>query len=207
MSYHIYLAYLATVGVFFATPPGPSQILMISNSLRHGVKRSMATAAGDLSANSLQMIAAGFGLAVLISESAATMTVIKWAGVAYLVFIGIRTFRAPAPDLAKQKAASASLRRLYLQGFVTSASNPKAVLFFAALFPQFIDAGQPIWPQLLILGSTYLIVDGVLLFVWGASAERLLGRLREKGKLLNRISGGMMIGAAGLLARKSLNIH
>ena len=180
---------------------------MISNSLRHGVRRSVATIAGDLTANSLQMLAAGFGLAVLVTESASAMTVIKWTGVAYLVFIGIRTFLAAPPVLEKQSGQAASAGRLFLQGFVTSASNPKAVLFFAALFPQFIDPVAPIWPQLLILGATYLAVDGMLLMVWGTSAEKALGRLRRRGRLLNRLSGSMMIGAAGLLATKSLDVR
>jgi threonine/homoserine/homoserine lactone efflux protein len=207
MTLETYIAYLAVVAVFFMTPPGPSQVLMISNSLRHGWKRSIATICGDLTANALQMLAAGFGLAVLISNSATTMIVIKWLGVAYLVFIGIRTFRAPPPDLSLHGARATSFKRLYFQGFLTSASNPKAVLFFAALFPQFIDPSLAIWPQLIILGTTYLLVDGVLLVAWGAGAERALGKLRQNGRLLNRISGGMMFGAAGLLAGKSLEVR
>lgn len=201
MTWDTYLAYLATVAVFFATPPGPSQILMISNSLRHGWRRSLATAAGDLTANSLQMTAAAFGLATAIAASADLLTAIKWAGVAYLVWVGVRTFRAAPPSL-DQEAAAAPRHRLFRQGFLTSAANPKAVFFFAALFPQFIDAGQPIAPQLLILGATYLAVDGTILCLYGRGAEHLLGRLRSRGRLLNRISGCLMIAAAGLLAAK-----
>ena len=207
MSLHTYLAYLATVGVFFATPPGPSQILMISNSLRHGLRQSLATLAGDLSANSLQMTAAAFGLATLLATSSDMLTIIKWLGVAYLVWIGIKTFRAAAPSLRRQPAAKASFPRLYRQGFLTSASNPKAIFFFAALFPQFIDVTNSVWPQLLMLGATYLIVDGILLCVWGGVAERVFGRLRERGRLLNRISGPLMIGAAGLLILKDPSAH
>jgi homoserine/homoserine lactone efflux protein len=207
MNHDLYSAYLVTVAVFFVTPPGPSQILMISNSLRHGWKRSVATIAGDLSANSLQMLAAAFGLAVLIQHSAVTLNVIKWAGVLYLLYLGYRTFTAAPPDLSQRKAATVSRRRLYYQGFVTSATNPKAVLFFAALFPQFIDPSLPIWPQLLLLGATYLLVDGVLLVAWGSGAERALAGLRHNGRLLNRVSGGMMFGAAGLLATRNVSVR
>ncbi len=199
MTAEIYLAYLATVAVFFASPPGPSQLLMISNSLRHGVRRSGWTVAGDLSANALQMLAAGFGLAALIATTDWALDVIKWAGVAYLVWMGIRTFRA-APKAPEEAKAAARPRVLYIQGFITSASNPKAVFFFAALFPQFITATAPIWPQLLILGSTYLLIDGIILLIYGATATRLFARLATRGRLLNRISGSLMIGAAGLLA-------
>ena len=203
MTLETYLLYLATVAVFFATPPGPSQILFISNSIRFGVRRTLWTGAGDLSANALQMLAAGFGLAAVIAASANALTVIKWAGVAYLIFYGIRTFLAE-PDPVDGRTAGASSRQLYGQGFFTSAANPKAVFFFAALFPQFIDPAADIWPQLLILGVTYLFVDGAILVLMGVGAERILGSLRGKARLLNRIAGTMMVAAAGLLGLKDV---
>lgn len=206
MTIEMYLAYLATVAVFFATPPGTSQILMITNSARHGLRRSLATAAGDLSANALQMLAAGFGLAVLIASSGTLLQIIKWAGVAYLVYVALRTFFA-APDMpdASQATSAAPLRRLYAQGFLTSAANPEAIFFFAALFPQFIDPALPIWPQLLILGATYIAFDLITLIIFGAAAQRIMGRLAHRGRLLNRISGSMMLGAAALLGMKDVN--
>ncbi len=197
-------AYVVVVGVFFATPPGPSQLLVISNSLSHGVRRSTATIAGDLSANVLQMTAAAFGLSVLIAQSAEAIAVIKWAGVAYLVWMGVAKFRA-APAAGSAPAAGPGWRALWRQGFVTSATNPKAVVFFAALFPQFIDPALPVGSQLLVMGAIYLVVDGVLLLVWGTVAVRSLGRLRALGgRMMNRMSGAMMIAAAVLLAMKDL---
>lgn len=203
MTIELYLAYLATVAVFFSTPPGPSQALMIANSLRYGVSRSTATLAGDLSANALQMTAAAFGLAVILSTTWWALTLVKWLGVAYLLWIGWRTFTAE-PAVAGRTARSGSPGRLWRQGFFTSAANPKAVFFFAALFPQFIDTGSPIWPQLLILGATYLVIDGILLLVWGLLAERFLGFLKQSGRTLNRASGAMMMTAAALLALRDV---
>ncbi len=203
MTTETYVLYLATVAVFFATPPGTSQILIISNALRFGVRRSLWTGAGDLTANALQMLAAGFGLAAIIATSAGALTFIKWARVAYLVFYGIRTFFAPPTNLARATEAAPS-RRLFGQGFFTSLANPEAVFFFAALFPQFIDPALPIWPQLLILGTTYLIVDGVILLAFAIGADRALNSLRGKARLLNRIAGAMMIAAAGLLGLKDV---
>jgi threonine/homoserine/homoserine lactone efflux protein len=81
------------------------------------------------------------------------------------------------------------------------------VVFFAALFPQFIDPAVAIWPQLLILGATYIAVDGTLLVVWGSAAARVLGFLRSRTRLLNRISGSLMILAAGLLALKDPQVE
>jgi len=199
-----YLAYLATVGIFFATPPGPSQLLMIANSMTHGLRPSLATAAGDLSANALQMTAAAFGLAAVLATSAEALQFVKWAGVAYLVYVGIRTFRGTSPVL--RSAAGVDGARLYRQGFFTSAANPKAVFFFAALFPQFIDSGLAIWPQLLILGATYIAVDGTILVIYGSASERVAGRLGGGlMRSINRVSGGLMIAAAALLAFKDVD--
>lgn len=179
MTIETYLAYLVIVAIFFATPPGPSQALMIANSMRHGVRRSASTVFGDLTANALQMTAAAFGLAVIISTSYWVLLVVKWAGVLYLVWIGWRTFVSPSEIPGYDTVVPA--RKLWRQGFITSASNPKAIFFFAALFPQFIDVSQAIWPQLIILGATYLLIDGILLFLWGMLAERLTAKLAGMG--------------------------
>ena len=204
MPVETYLAYLATVGIFFATPPGPSQLLMIANSMTHGLRPSLATAAGDLSANALQMTAAAFGLAAVLATSSEALQVVKWAGVAYLVYVGIRTFRSTSPVL--RTAAGVDGARLYRQGFFTSAANPKAVFFFAALFPQFIDSDLAIWPQLLILGATYIAVDGTILVIYGSASARVAGQFRGGFmRSLNRVSGVLMIAAAALLAFKDVD--
>ncbi|GGL72743.1 LysE family translocator [Wenxinia marina] len=204
MSWDTYALYLVTLGVFFATPPGTSQILIMTNSLRHGLRASLPTAAGDLTANSLQIMAAGFGLTALIGQSAEALTVVKWLGVAYLVWYGLRVWRSPPPDGLEGRADPSAPRRLFAQGFLTSAANPEAVFFFAALFPQFIDPAQALAPQIAILGATYIVVDGLILVLMGAASERLLGRLRSRGRLLNRLAGGAMIGAAALLGAKDV---
>lgn len=159
---------------------------------------------GDLTANSLQMTAAAFGLAVIISTSYWVLLVVKWAGVLYLFWIGWRTF-VSQPAIADGQTIVPA-RKLWRQGFITSASNPKAIFFFAALFPQFIDVSQAIWLQLIILGATYLIVDGILLLLWGLLAERLTVQLKGLGKWLNRMSGGLMMTAAVLLAAKDVDV-
>ena len=202
MSIESYLLYLGVLAVFFATPPDTSQLLIISNSLRHGLRRSLATVAGDLSANTMQMTAAAFGLTALVAGSGQALGVVKWLGVAYLAWIGLRLMlsRASAADVAPAKAG-----HLFRQGFLTSTANPYAVVFFGALFPQFIDAGAPVLPQLLILGGTYLAVDGVILVLWGWAAVRTLGRVKSLGGVwISRISGALMIGAAVLLGAKDI---
>ena len=202
MSLETYLLYLGVLAAFFATPPDTSQLLIISNSLRHGLKKSVATIFGDLSANAVQMMLAGFGLTAIIAASADALWVIKWAGVAYLAWIGLRLMLSK-PETREMAPAKGG--QLFRQGFLTSSANPYAVVFFGALFPQFIDPSQAVLPQVLILGATYLVVDGLILLLWGWAAVRTLGRVKSlTGVWINRISGALMIGAAALLASKDL---
>lgn len=203
MPLETYLIYLAAVAVFFATPPDTSQLLIISNSVRHGLRRSAFTIAGDLTANSLQMTGAAFGLAAIIATSASAFIWIKWLGVAYLVWIGLQLILSKdQPDDVAANRSGKSFR-LFRQGFVTSMANPFAVVFFGALFPQFIDPTMPVLPQLLILGITYLVVDGVILLVWGWLGVRAATALKRFSfGFVNKVCGALMIGAAALLASK-----
>ncbi|WP_299286757.1 LysE family translocator [uncultured Tateyamaria sp.] len=205
MSGETYLLYLAAVAVFFATPPDTSQLLIVSNAMKHGLRRSLWVIGGDLSANVIQMTAAAFGLAAIIATSAAAFGWIKWLGVAYLVWIGLQLMLSRSDQGAATAARSAAPFRLFRMGFVTSMTNPFAVVFFAALFPQFIDPSAAILPQLLILGATYLVVDGATLVLWGWAGDRVAARMtRLSFTGLNRICGGLMIGAAVLLGFKDI---
>ena len=205
MTIETYLLYLAALAVFFATPPDTSQLLIIANSARHGLKKSGWTIAGDLTANVLQMSAAAFGIAAVIAASATAFQAVKWLGVAYLAWIGLRLIFSRPRDSEAAAADAGSPMRLFRQGFITSSANPFAVMFFAALFPQFIDTTTPTLPQLAILGGTYLLVDGILLLAWGWLAERAAARIRTHAlDLVNRICGSLMLGAALFLAGKDL---
>jgi homoserine/homoserine lactone efflux protein len=204
MSFDVWITYVAAVLLLMSTP-GPSQLLMLSNSAANGFGRGLFTAAGDLTANVLQMLAAGLGLAALIAASATALSVIKWVGVAYLVYLGLRMILRARPDESPSCALRVRRRTLWWQGFITSAANPKAVIFFAALFPQFIDAGQPFWPQFAGLSATYIMLDGLFLTAYGRSASWLAAKLRGRARLwLDRIGGGFVLAAALLLGLKSL---
>lgn len=206
MSSETYLLYLAAVAVFFTTPPDTSQLLIVSNAMKHGLKRSLWVISGDLSANVLQMTAAAFGLAAIIATSATAFGWIKWLGVAYLIWIGLQMMRTQDGPRTGHSAASGTPARLFRMGFVTSMTNPFAVVFFAALFPQFITPGASILPQLLVLGATYLLVDGLTLVAWGWAADKVAARMaRLSFTVINRVCGGLMIGAAVLLGLKDMS--
>ena len=207
MTLEIWSIYVATVFALMSTP-GPSQLLMLSNSGTHGFRRSVFTAFGDLTANALQMLAAGLGLAALLATSASALLIIKWAGVLYLIWLGIRMIRKAKPDTPDTETTKAqvSLKSLWFQGFFTSAANPKAVVFFAALFPQFITADAAFWPQFLILSATYIVIDGMVLSAYGLSADWIAAKFKGSAKLwIERAGGSFMILAAVLLGFKSIS--
>jgi len=205
MSIEVWTVYVAAVLVLMSAP-GPSQLLMLSNSATHGFKRSLATAAGDLTANALQMLAAGLGLATLLATSGHALSVIKWLGVTYLIWLGLRMVRrAGLVGLASQKPAKSSLKALWLQGFLTSGANPKAIVFFAALFPQFIDANAPFWLQFVVLSVTYIVLDGLFLSAYGAGSSWIASRFTGSARAsIERLGGGFVIGAAILLGLKTI---
>ncbi len=205
MPFETYLIYLGVVAVFFATPPDTSQLLIIANSIRYGLRRSAFTIAGDLTANCLQMTVAAFGLATIVATSANAFVLVKWLGVAYLAWIGLQLILAREQPRDAAASRWATRPRLFRQGFITSMANPYAVVFFGALFPQFIDRALPVLPQLLILGVTYLVVDGVILVLWGWLGLRAAGALKSTTfGLLNKLCGGLMLAAAALLAAKDV---
>lgn len=206
MPIEVWTMYVVTVLAMMSTP-GPSHLLMLSNSMAHGFKRSLATVAGDLTANLLQMLAAGLGLAALLTVYGNALAIIKWLGVAYLIFLGIRIIRnAGTQNADSQEAAPASAGKLWLQGFITSATNPKAIVFFAALFPQFISADGAFWPQFIILSITYIVIDGLFLCAYGMGASWIANRFTGSTRTtIEKTGGGLMLGAAVLLGLKTLS--
>ena len=200
-----WILYVTTVLVLMSTP-GPSQLLMLSNSASNGFRRALATACGDLTANFFQMLAAGFGLAALLAASAHALTIIKWLGVIYLIWLGLKMILKSNHDGLKNNIPDEkpTLKALWFQGFFTSAANPKAVIFFAALFPQFIDPNLNFTIQFIILSATYILIDGLFLSVYGISANWLAGKLKGSAKKwVDRVGGIFMISAAILLGLKT----
>ena len=204
MTLEVWLLYIGTILLFMSTP-GPSHLLMISVSMSNGFRRSLATAAGDLSANAIQILLAGFGLAAIVTSSRYGFAVVKWLGVAYLAWIGFKTILASFKSHDETKVLQrASLSNLWLRGFITSAANPKAVVFFAALFPQFIDPQQPVLAQISALGVTYIVVDGLFLATYGKGASWIAQKISDHFKIwIERVSGVGLVLTAVLLGLRS----
>jgi homoserine/homoserine lactone efflux protein len=204
MTIETWALYVGTVLLFMCTP-GPSHLLMLSVSTSNGFQRSLATAAGDLTANVIQIVLAGLGLAAALNASKYGFSVVKWLGVSYLVWLGTRqiiksfTTRAAAAPVFK-----ASLKSLWARGFITSAANLKAVVFFAALFPQFLSSTHSLFPQVLVLGLSYIVIDGIFLSTYGKCGNWIATKLSNRKQVwVERFSGAGLIGTALLLGFKS----
>ncbi len=204
MTFESWITYVATVFIFLLSP-GPSHLFMLSTSLSNGFKKSWATGAGDLSAHLWQIAVASIGLVSFIYAFQNLFIIIKWAGVAFLVYLGIVQFKKKSTAIHRSKGNGQSLMSFYWRGFVTSSANPKAVVFFAALFPQFINTSEPTAHQFAALGLTYIVIDGCFLMFYGSFADWLSKRFEKHiDKYLNKFSGSLLIGSAVMLGLKNI---
>ena len=183
---------------------GPNNLLSVTNGARHGVSPAVIAASGRLVAFALMIAVAGLGMGAVLVASELAFDVIKYIGAAYLVWIGIRLLRAPAPtaDVPSQgSAAPPSLRALARQEFTVAAGNPKAILVFTAFFPQFVVPGAYA-SSYLLLGATFLVFELVAIALYamlGARMRRLANGSRAM-RWFNKVSGSMMVGFGLILA-------
>jgi threonine/homoserine/homoserine lactone efflux protein len=184
--------------------PGPNVALIVAHSLQYGYRHGFVTVLGTTLGIGLQLAFVVGGFAVLVETAAAALIWVRWLGVAYLVFLGIRTWIEPASDLNEIRAGTDN--GAFLRGLGLAVINPKTLLFNAAFLPQFLGQSMHVTAQLLILSAIFLITVGIgdsLWVVFAGSARRWFSRF---GSLRNRIGGGFLVGAGvGLaLARKSI---
>lgn len=209
MDLNVYLTYIMAVMLLTMTP-GPSIFLGMVHSMNYGIRRTLYTALGDISANFLQMMLVAIGLGAVVAASETAFLAVKWFGVITLAWLGLKMFFTPVKNdiLADVSAQPLKSRRhLYMQGFLVAAGNPKAIVFFTAFFPQFIDPNRNLIPQLAIMCPTMTLLDFFWVMTYSASASRMLGTLRRHPRVINRVGGSVLVGAAAFLAfsRRQLN--
>ncbi|HWP13670.1 MAG TPA: LysE family translocator [Ramlibacter sp.] len=206
MTLATYLLYVAAVALLIVTP-GPTMLMCMTNSLNHGTRHAMTSVAGAATALLAVMALSAMGLGALLATSETAFTAAKLAGAAYLIWLGIRTFRSNTVLHLDGKAPAPERRSFYLQGLLVGASNPKAVLFFAAFFPQFLDPALPVVPQFAILAGTFVALEFAVLTLCALGVARLLPLLRSSGPVrwINRACGGLftLMGGLLLLTRRS----
>lgn len=204
MSIELWLAFVAASAVLLAIP-GPTVLLVISYALGHERRTATATVAGVALGDFTAMTASMLGLGALLATSAVLFTALKWVGAAYLIYLGLKLWRAPvATDEASAEAASAPKERplrIFLHAYAVTALNPKSIIFFVAFLPQFLNHAEPLAFQMVIFEATFLVLATANATVYGllASLARQTIRKPRVQRLVNRTGGSLMIGA-GLLA-------
>ncbi len=196
-----YLLYLAAVALLVLSP-GPTMLMCITTALNHGPRRAMTSVAGSVSAVLCVMLLSAMGLGALLAASETAFTVAKVAGAAYLIWLGVKTFRSRAAALQTESVqADAPRRPFFMRGFLVGASNPKALLFFAAFFPQFLNPAAPFVPQFAVLALTFIAFELTVLTICALGVSRIAPLLRSSRPVrwINRICGGLFTLMGGLL--------
>ncbi|WP_072682398.1 LysE family translocator [Arcobacter sp. LA11] len=204
-----WLLYILTV--FIASIiPGPSMLLALTHGLKYGTKISIATAIGNTTASMIQASIAVTGLGIVLTTSTTLFMIIKYAGAIYLIYLGIKLFKTPFNidnEKEKLKKEDVKLRKLFTEAFIVAASNPKALVFFTALFPQFISEGQ----NNILHYSLLVIILGVIAFVCmmiytiSANLIKELFNKSSLSKYFGKVVGSLFIslGAGLAFAKKS----
>ena len=203
MTWQLWLLFVMTEAVLSPTP-GPAVLFVLSQAIRRGPGRSVWGSCGILSANTLYFALSATSLGAVIVASYRLFFLIKWLGAGYLVYLGLASFfgRHSVLALPEEKSDMRTGPRILRDGFLLQAANPKALLFFTAILPQFINAHHNVAFQILVLGVSSVIVEFIILFCYGQLAGRALAAARNPRfeKITNRIAGSLLIGAGVGLA-------
>jgi len=199
----LYLAFVLATTVLMLIP-GPNVALIVANSVAYGTRYGLLTVLGTSSAMVLQLALTAIGMTALLSWLSQMFEWLRWLGVAYLLFLGIRQWLAKPVDLTRTRPQMKSLKAIYGRGFLISLTNPKTLLFYGAFFPQFIAADLPPGPQIALLALSFMAVAVLVDSGWALLSGHARGLLGSRGRLRNRLTGGLLIGAGlGLaLARR-----
>ncbi len=200
MSLSLWLGFLVAA-ILIAVSPGPGAAASMSAGLRYGYGATLRVIFGLQSALIIQLAIVAVGLGALLTASTLAFDIVKFAGAAYLIWLGIQKWRS-APQEIDENAAVAAPEGLFMEGLLVNLTNPKAVVFMSALMPQFIDPSRPQWPQFLIIGLTMCGVDTIVMSGYALLATRLRRWLHDPRSLKaqNRFFGGIFVGAGALLA-------
>lgn len=211
MTLNIWWLFVLMTFVVSATP-GPNMLYIMSTSARHGVRTAVVAMAGCMTALLAMMSVSAAGLGALLHAFPTVFDALRLAGAAYLAYLGVKCWREPVQDNSQMPDANANAapglmptvasRGIFRQGFLVAASNPKAILFAAAFFPQFIQPDAAKLPQFAILLFTFSVIEVAWYFVYAISGKSLAVYLRRASvmRTFNRATGGVFIGFAALMA-------
>ncbi|MFT4171998.1 MAG: LysE family transporter [Rhodocyclaceae bacterium] len=206
MEWKIWLVYaLAVMGL--SLTPGPNSLLALTHGALYGRRRTLWTITGGAVGFTCLIAFTMLGIGALLQASAHALTVMKWIGGAYLVWLGIQLWRAPALqlDLAEYASPQSAAPRLtvFRQGFLTAASNPKVLLFYGAFLPQFITPTRSLLVQFVVMAATFALAEACVEFGIATLAHSIRPWLKRSGRTFNRLCGALfsLIGSALPFAR------
>lgn len=203
VSWSVWLA-LVVAGALISFTPGAGAINTMANSLTSGWSRSIWGILGQQVALVVHIAVVAAGIGVVVASSPVVFNVIRYSGAAYLVYLGVRQWRARTSDgPAETEGVLESRWSMVRRGLLVNLTNPKAVVFFLAFTPQFIRPAEPLLPQYLVLAATVVVIDVVVMWFFFAAAAKGLRRLTstERGRRgINRLFGGLFVGVGALLA-------
>jgi len=187
-----FLIFLQIILFLFITP-GLPRVVIVSHTLNYGLKRSVWTAFGDISANIIQGILVVFIIGSFLSDNPQVLNYLKWAGILYIVYLAYDTYTAKISSINSKQQSSKSTFSFYKDGFMVAGLSPKAIIFFGTIFSSFINYDSHIISQFLILMTTYVILDFATLMIYGLAADKISVWLRSKPKILNTISACVLL--------------
>ena len=187
-----YLIFLQIILFLFITP-GLPRVVIVSHTLNYGLKRSVWTAIGDVSANIIQGILIVFIIGSFLSDNPQILYYLKWAGILYIVYLAYDTYTAKIRSINSKEQEFKSIFSFYKDGFMVASLSPKAIIFFGTIFSSFIDYESNIISQFIILMTTYVVLDFATLMIYGAAAEKISSWLKSKPKTLNTISACVLV--------------
>ena len=187
-----FLIFLQIILFLFITP-GLPRVVIVSHTLNYGLRRSVWTAFGDISANIIQGILVVFIIGSFLSDNPQVLNYLKWAGILYIVYLAYDTYTAKISSVNSKQQSSKSIFSFYKDGFMVAGLSPKAIIFFGTIFSSFINYDSHIISQFLILMITYVILDFITLMIYGLAAEKISIWLKNKPKILNTISACVLL--------------
>lgn len=203
MAWQVWLTFFGAA-IAIAVSPGAGAIQSMATGLNHGVRRGYWSILGLEIGLMLQLALVAAGLGAVVANSVLAFTIIKWIGVAYLIYLAVRQWRTATVDLREQvgKAIDGGRLSLVVRGFLVNATNPKGLVFFLAVLPQFVVPSTPLLPQYLAIGATMVAVDLVVMGLYTALSVRLLKWMHtpRKQTVVNRVFSGLFATAAVVLS-------
>ena len=187
-----YLIFLQIILFLFITP-GLPRVVIVSHTLNYGLKKSIWTAIGDISANIIQGILVVFLIGSFLSNNPQILYYLKWAGILYIVYLAYDTYTAKIISIDLKEQNTKSIFSFYKDGFMVAGLSPKAIIFFGTIFSSFINYENNIISQFIILMITYVVLDFLTLMIYGIAAEKISIWLGSKPKVLNTISACVLL--------------